>query len=653
MTKKPRWASTLSRTKVIIFSAAAVCCLALGLFTATQLWRARTALNAASQTAAASSGLPVSRSPLPTARPSAFDRYFTAATFQTAVSFDGSLFVAGRSALLQYAGDGSLLHTWRVGAELPPYPLTALAVRRGIGVPELWIGTAGAGVLVYQGAFSQLLPAAPPARYITSLLAWSTGQVLVGTSRSGVYLSDGKRLSRLNAVFANARITALAGSEDASWIGTRDASVWLWRSGVATHFQSELPDPQVLSLAVDQSSAWVGTPLGVAEFSNDRFRRPLAEGVFAQSLLTAKGSLWIGTLESGVLSLPLQQRLSPVRHPALAAARSLSATLNIQALLTVARDVVAVSPSALLALPSGKSLAAAPSFDLTDNHISALHVDARGRLWVGYFDRGLDILQPASPASPRHIENDVVFCVNRIKEDREQGTIAVATANGLALFDISGELRQVLDSKTGLIANHVTDLAFRKSAAPGQSALTVATPAGLTFVDPTSVSSISGFQGLVNNHVYTLAGSSPLLVGTLGGFSLLHAGVVEASYTTANSALRQNWITAAAVDGAAFYLGTYGSGVLRLEQNATLTYFREFSKQRIEINPNALLVTSKAILAGTAGQGLAVLPRGQQRWHFVRNGLPSLNITALASRGGVLYIGSDNGMVSVAEQNLP
>ena len=181
----------------------------------------------------------------------------------------------------------------------------------------------------------------------------------------------------------------------------------------------------------------------------------------------------------------------------------------------------------------------------------------------------------------------------------------------------------------------------------------MATSTGVTFIEHGSVSSISAFQGLVNNHVYTLAArDGTLLAGTLGGFSLLRNGSIAANFTTANSTLRQNWITSSAVFGNDIYLGTYGSGVIRLGHDSALTRFKEFSRQRTEINANAMLATGIAIYAGTAGQGLAVLKAGDERWHFVRTGLPSLNVTAIASHNGVLYIGTDNGLVSTPEREI-
>jgi len=65
-----------------------------------------------------------------------------------------------------------------------------------------------------------------------------------------------------------------------------------------------------------------------------------------------------------------------------------------------------------------------------------------------------------------------------------------------------------------------------------------------------------------------------------------------------------------------------------------------------------MLTTERGIYAGTAAQGLAFLPKGEQRWRFWKTGLPSRNVTALAADGGNLYIGTDNGLVRIPERDF-
>jgi ligand-binding sensor domain-containing protein len=272
---------------------------------------------------------------------------------------------------------------------------------------------------------------------------------------------------------------------------------------------------------------------------------------------------------------------------------------------------------------------------LTDRNVSALSVDPLGQLWVGYFDRGLDIVD-AGITHVRHMEDEHLFCVNRIVHER---TTAVATANGLVLFDAAGQKRQVLGRDQGLISNHVTDVARN-----GEEVV-VATPAGLSFIAPDGIRSLYAFHGLVNNHTYALGvANGRVLAGTLGGLSVLDTGTVRASFTTSNSPLRQNWITAIAASGRDAYIGTYGAGVLKLAADGTWETFSDMPKGT-EINPGAMAATGSDVYAGTLGKGLLVYRHADHRWHVVTRGLPSLNVTAVHVSNGRVLVGTDNGLV--------
>jgi ligand-binding sensor domain-containing protein len=575
---------------------------------------------------------------------SGFEYFTTPAGYRSAAAFDGSLFVAGSSALFRMDKGSRPQKVWRVGQDLPAAPLTAMAVRTGIGVPELWIGTNGAGLLIFNGeSMKQLLPGERGLRTVTALLALANGRVLVGTPEAGLYVSDGKRLELFHAQFAKTQVTTLAGSADALWVGTRTHGAMLWQGGQVTRFESELPDPQVLSIATNGEGTWIGTPVGVAEFTQNHFRRRIADAFFAQALGLHGGTLYVGTIDEGIAAVNVEEeKPRPLRHETEDQGGPIVSFANLGG------ELMAVSPDSIRQLPGKEAVVRADEGMLSAGHIAALQVDELGQLWVGYFDRGLDILPLRDPEKKRHFEDDRLFCVNRIKESGDGRSMAVATANGLALFDAGGRLRQVLDRSSGLIASHVTDVLFGGR----PDSLVVATPAGLSFVDQGRVSSMYAFQGLVNNHVYTLAQrNGELFAGTLGGFSLLKNGLVEASFTTANSQLRQNWITASADFGGDLYMGTYGSGVVRFTAQGALTTFREFagSEGRVEVNPNAMLATDGALYVGTAGRGLAVLRNGTERWVFLTNGLPSLNVTAVAAKGGVVYVGTDNGLVRMAD----
>jgi ligand-binding sensor domain-containing protein len=284
---------------------------------------------------------------------------------------------------------------------------------------------------------------------------------------------------------------------------------------------------------------------------------------------------------------------------------------------------------------------------LRDRNIAALSSDSTGRLWIGYFDRGLQILDPTNQRSIEELEDDHLFCVNRIAQDPVHGSTAVATANGLVLFSASASQRRVFGQADGLIANQVTDVLFRPD-----GSMVAATPAGVSFLEPSGISSIYAFQGLVNNHVYALASDGPrTLAGTLGGLSVLESGLVKASYTTSNSPLKHNWITAIVRRDNSYFVGTYGTGVLHFDSTFHWDTFEDM-RGTLEINANAMASTDGAVYAGTLDRGLAIYNVSRGRWSFLTSGLPSKNVTAVEARAGILYIGTDNGLVKVPEASV-
>ena len=215
------------------------------------------------------------------------------------------------------------------------------------------------------------------------------------------------------------------------------------------------PDPQVQSLAISGDATYAGTATGVAEFNGGHFSRVLAPGVMATALLATATQLYVGSENQGVVQIPLEGRHpNPNRGPSAELSEVRQLFMSGESVFAVARDgLYRMNPRAFgwqRVLETGSTV-------LTDRNISALAADSTGRIWVGYFDRGLDLL----PADGRvtHTEDERVFCVNRILPDAKAGAIDVATANGLVRFDNSGSAQQVLTRADGLIADHVTDVA--------------------------------------------------------------------------------------------------------------------------------------------------------------------------------------------------
>ncbi len=440
--------------------AAAVLCLLI-LLAGVVGWRTSRALRAATQEVRSESEIRFTVRSLPETQDQDFESISTPAVFFQATRFLGDLYIAGPAGLSQYNASGTLLKHYAVGRELPSSPLVAMApaVLADSQGPELLIATAQDGLLAFNGrAFRQIFPQDPNARTVTSVLPAASGHLLIGTRKHGVLLYDGKTIAVLHPTLNHIYVTTLAGTESDLWVGTLNQGVLHWHAGETDVFGEEqgLPDRQVQSIAVAGDTTFVGTVLGVAVFEGGRFSRTLADGVLATALLPNAGQLFVGSEDQGVIAIPLVGRHRP------STARSDAAGLaEVHQLFAMDDAVFALTRGGLYRIgahgfgwqPVLRPAAAV----LSDRNVSALAADSKGRLWVGYFDRGLDRLDSDhGPAT--HIENEHVFCVNRILPNSKDGTIDVATANGLVRFDAAGSQEQVLTRADGLIADHVTDV---------------------------------------------------------------------------------------------------------------------------------------------------------------------------------------------------
>jgi ligand-binding sensor domain-containing protein len=428
-----------------------------------------------------------------------------------------------------------------------------------------------------------------------------------------------------------------------------------------------LPDTHVQAIAVHGSRVFVGTPLGVEEFDDGRPTRVLAKNLFVHALDADDKGVTIGSMEDGIRRVSLETSHRPGMPLAGFAGEGQETSAPAEQFLHQGAgndgDLYAVMRDGLRQQRSGGAWSpvaldsadatgqAGKSSALTDGNVSALAFGADGRLWVGYFDRGLDIVS-ADGQRAAHLEDDRLFCINRMVVDPRRGTMAVGTANGLVLFDERGKPRQTMTRKDGLIAEHVSDVAFT-----GNS-MVVATPAGITFVDARGARSMYAFEGLVNNHVYALGvrddgkESSEILAGTLGGVSELVNESVRRNFTVSNSGLKHNWVTAIVPDtDGGWMVGTYGAGAMRLGKDGQFAPMEGATREMI-VNPNAMLATDGHVLVGTLGQGLWLYSRVTGRWRQITDGLPSENVTAFAERSGEVYVGTDNGLVRIAERLL-
>ncbi len=161
--------------------------------------------------------------------------------YTSAIVFDGDLWLSGQGGLFrQDLETGELLSQWTPGTELPPAPVTALAIGRvgGSGETHLLAATAGGGLLSVSaaGEIFQVLPEEPVLADLTAVLPLSTGGVLLGTQQAGILIWDGQRMRRYHDRLSQQEVTTLAGDDGDLWIGTLDEGVLHWSGGSLTRF---------------------------------------------------------------------------------------------------------------------------------------------------------------------------------------------------------------------------------------------------------------------------------------------------------------------------------------------------------------------------------------------------------------------------------
>ncbi len=121
------------------------------------------------------------------------------------------------------------------------------------------------------------------------------------------------------------------------------------------------------------------------------------------------------------------------------------------------------------------------------------------------------------------------------------------------------------------------------------------------------------------------------------------------TYKTSNSRLSHDWVTALIEDEGTLYIGTNGGGVdVLLATGEWVNFSDEIGK--FEVNQNAMHRDGERIYVGTTDRGLLVYNTRGRRWSHIISGLPSQNVTAIASDEGFVYVGTLNGLMRIEKR---
>src|SRR5215510_3650745 len=226
---------------------------------------------------------------------------------------------------------------------------------------------------------------------------------------------------------------------------------------------------------------------------------------------------------------------------------------------------------------------------LKSNVISALAFDDLGRLWVGSFRDGIDVIAPDGFLDGRrvtHLESETVREINALVWDGRARRMLTGAAQGLISFDGSfGSER--LSRADGLLSNSVLGAAVIQGG--GRQAMALATSRGLSLGDAKRFQGLTTVQGLPDNGVSSVLSHREFIyAGTRGGLAQIAGGRVVRVFKDSNSKLSHNWVTALCAVGPRLFVGSYGGGVFELTAAGELISFAsESGRQMVSQNATA------------------------------------------------------------------
>jgi ligand-binding sensor domain-containing protein len=610
--------------------------------------------------------------------------YLNASDARATASLGGTRYLATNGGLIALGEDGEPRRRYTTLDGLPDNDLTAMAVFRG----RLFVGTATAGLVAFDGhRFTGYSFINPKATRVSALVP-TESELLVGTLDGGLFEFDGERFSRRFNSAAGAdfsRVTALLAVDSRLYVGTQDRGLYVWREAHIEHVGTAegLPSPHVTALAAlppgfsDNLSVAVATDFAVVGLTEAGEVKPISPQPNVTSVAVIGGRLWAGLFTGGVVNLGRAAARQGDQNGAAPGGAEQPDAAEVAGLPRSAATRIYYEDGAFWSLTSEGAYvrdlrAAGPAFEpiagslardrlLTGGHITGLAFDGAGRLWVGYFDRGVDCIAAQTDELLSHVEDDRVREVNFITFDRAGDRLLVATSRGLVVFDDRMKQTVLTREQSGVINDSVahvslTDRAVSYAASggalEGRPALLLATAGGLTEYAGGRARSLTAFHGLASNHLYTSAAvGSRLFVGSLAGLVELEGLRVVRTYKTSNSRLPHDWVTALAEADGTLYIGTNGGGVSALLPTGEWVNFSDEVGQ-FEVNQNAMHYDGERLYLGTSDRGLLVYNTRARRWTTVSAGLPSQSVTAITSDGQFIYAGTLNGLMRIDKRVL-
>lgn len=616
----------------------------------------------------------VSSQPLAPLRMDGITFWLQAAETRALTSFQGKFYAATVGGLLCLDESGKVIKHYTMADGLPELDLTALSVFQ----EKLFIGTRTAGLLSFDGkTFTQHSFRSPRARQVRALCP-TPSYLLIGTFDGGLFDFDGATFAHRFQPIKGPKIeavTAVLAVESRIYLGTQNSGLFVWREGELRNFTTAdgLPSPRVTALLASGTTILIATDAGTVRLVENGPFEQLSNQPNLTSLVEFQGKVWGGLVTGGVVEVPKTGGPGPSSASKLFGRTAQSETGHpLQTVLTTQQNTLwALTEKGIFKLnlrPGGGfeweawGTGISNTRQLAASHVNSLAFDEQGRLWVGYFDRGLDVLNPATGEREQHFQDEAIREINCLRYSAETREMLVATSGGLTVYDSALRSKHYDEKSASLIGNNVAYATrlpgyalFKSDSGSGatrsDAPIVLATARGLTLMQAGVSRSLNAFHGLASNYLYCaepMAGK--LYLGSLGGLMELDGLRVIRTWKIDNSRLTANWITSLIAVNGTLYVGTYGGGVNALLPTGEIVRFEETAG--IEVNNHAMATDGDWLYVGTLDKGLLMYDLNHRIWRTWSVGLASSNVTSLVIHDGALFLGTTGGVIRIEMSRL-
>jgi ligand-binding sensor domain-containing protein/signal transduction histidine kinase/CheY-like chemotaxis protein len=535
---------------------------------------------------------------------------------------------------------------WRHEQGLPQN--TVLAIEQ-TGEGYLWLGTLE-GLVRFDGAqftiYNRHNTPELSEHGIRALLDDGAGGLWVGTKKGILHYRNG-RFERLRdeGELQQLNVPALALDGTSLWIGTPLGLEQAPLSGGGPRqrytMKEGLPNTQIEALTFDRAGAlWIGTREGLARLSGGKVERvalPAGADMRVRSLLPSRdGTLWVGT--SGGL-LALREGKFTWYGPEDGLPRYEVAALweDRDGVLWVGHE------TGLARFFQGSFAHFGPREGLSGTRVYSLFEDRDGNLWVGTADGGLNRLR-AGPfltyGAPEGLGHDFVRTVLEARD----GSIWMGTLGGGLHRLKSGTL-----TRFGL-AEGMTDDNIRSLAEGADGTLWVGTHHGAFRYDGKRFARIQREDGLPHDVVWAILPDSrgDVWFGTSSGLARMHGGRFTV-YTPEQGPVPEAVICMLEDTTGALWFGTH-SGLVRYSQG---TFDRIHQKELANETILAMHAEPGGVLWLGTYTGLLRLKDGRVSRITVAQGLFDDSVfNVLPDAEGYFWMSSNKGISRVSRRDL-